>query len=150
MRSQPTILRGLIVLSILLLTACGGTPATEAPVATEPLVTEPPATEPATEAATEAPAYEGMKMEAPNCDYGGSLKSIEAVDEFTVKLTMCAPDPAVPAKVAFTSLGIQPSEYLESTGGTGEILEKPIGTGPYMLESWERGNQIVFTRFDGF
>jgi hypothetical protein len=32
-----------------------------------------------TEAPTEAPAYEGMKVEAPNCDYGGEFKSIEAV-----------------------------------------------------------------------
>jgi ABC-type transport system substrate-binding protein len=112
-----------------------------------------PATEaPATEApATEAPAaYEGMKVEAPSCDYGGGFKSIEAVDEFTVKITLCAPDPAVPAKVAFSSLGIQPSEYLESTGGNGDLLEKPIGTGPYKLEAWERGNQIVFTRNDAY
>jgi len=142
-------LLSLLVLASMVLVACGGgateAPATEAPAA--------PATEaPATEApATEAPvAYEGLKFEAPNCDYGGGLKSIEAVDEFTVKLTLCAPDPAVPAKVAFTSLSIQPSEYLESTGATGDILEHPIGTGPYMIESWERGNQLVLKRFDGF
>jgi ABC-type transport system substrate-binding protein len=154
-RNLFVLLSLLVIASVL--TACGGAPATatEAP----PVVTEPPteaATEPPTEAATEAPAteapaaYEGMMVEAPDCEYGGGLKSIEAVDEFTVKLTMCAPDPAVPAKVAFTSLGIQPSEYLESTGGTGDLLEKPIGTGPYKIESWERGNQIVFTRFDDY
>jgi ABC-type transport system substrate-binding protein len=133
----------------MVLAACGGgateAPATEAPA---PPPTEAPV---ATEAPTEAPvAYEGIKHEAPNCDYGGLVKSIEAVDEFTVKLTLCVPDPAVPAKVAFTSLSIQPSEYLESTGATGDILENPIGTGPYKLESWERGNQIVFTRNDEY
>jgi ABC-type transport system substrate-binding protein len=72
------------------------------------------------------------------------------VDEFTVKLTMCAPDPAVPAKVAFTSLSIQPREWLESNGGAGELLEKPIGTGPYFVAEWDRGNQIVLKRFDDF
>ena len=36
-----------------------------------------------------------------------------------------------------------PSEYLESTGGTGDFIEKPIGTGPYKLEAWDRGSQIV-------
>jgi ABC-type transport system substrate-binding protein len=128
------------------LAACGGGAATELPA------TEPPAPELPTDApATEPPAaFEGIKVEAPNCDYGGEVKSIEAVDDFTVKFTLCVPDPAVPAKVAFSSLGIQPGEYLESTGGTGELLEKPIGTGPYMIESWERGNQIVFTRFDDY
>lgn len=151
MKRNLYVLLSLLVLASVVLSACGGAPATEAP--TEAPATEAPteaATEAPTEAATEAPAYEGLMVEAPDCDYGGTVKSIEAVDEFTVKLTLCVPDPAVPAKVAFSSLGIQPSEYLESTGGTGELLEKPIGTGPYMIESWERGNQIVFTRFDDY
>lgn len=139
----------LLVLASFVLAACGGGAATEAPAPVEPAA--PVATE--EPAMTEAPAmpdFEGMSFAAPDCDYGGGLKSIEAVDMYTVKITLCAPDPAVPAKVAFTSLSIQPSEYIESTGGTGDLLEKPIGTGPYMLESWERGNQIVLKRFDAY
>ncbi|GBL17660.1 hypothetical protein EMGBS1_04800, partial [Chloroflexota bacterium] len=31
---------------------------------------------------------------APDCNYGGNMKSMEAVDDLTVKFTMCAPDPA--------------------------------------------------------
>ena len=142
-------LMSLLVLASMILAACGGGPTATQVATDEPAA--PPTEAPTTAPATEAPvAYEGMKVEAPSCDYGGGMKSIEAVDEFTVKITLCAPDPAVPAKVAFSSLGIQPSEYLESTGGTGDLLEKPIGTGPYKLESWERGNQIVFTRNDAY
>jgi peptide/nickel transport system substrate-binding protein len=91
-----------------------------------------------------------VKYEAPNCDYGGEFKSIEAVDELTVKVTLCVADPAFPSKIAFTSFGIQPKEYLEFTGGAGDLLEKPIGTGPYYVSQWERGNQLVFTRYDGY
>jgi ABC-type transport system substrate-binding protein len=142
------VLLSLLVLASMVLAACGGAPATEAP--SEP--TEAPATEaPAvTEApATEAPAaYEGMMVESPDCDYGGEIKSIEAVDEFTVKFTLCVPDPAFPSKIAFTSFAVQPAEHLEETGG--KPLENPIGTGPYKVESWERGNQLVFTRFDEY
>ncbi len=144
MKRNLSVLLSLIVLASLLLAACG-TPATEAPVATEaPAATEAPV-------ATEAPAaYEGMMVESPDCDYGGEFKSIEAVDEFTVKITLCVPDPAFPSKIAFTSFAIQPSEYLESTGGNGDLLEKPIGTGPYMIESWERGNQLVLKSFPDY
>jgi peptide/nickel transport system substrate-binding protein len=131
-----SVLLSLVVLASLLLVACG-TPATAAPVATVAPATMAPA--------TEAPVvYDGMKVESPDCNYGGEFKSIEAVDELTVKITLCVPDPAFPSKIAFTSFGIQPSEYLQSTGATGDILEKPIGTGPYMLDTWERGNQLVF------
>jgi ABC-type transport system substrate-binding protein len=133
----------------MVLAACGGA-ATEAPATEAPA---PPPTEApvATEAPTEAPvAYEGMMVESPDCDYGGEFKSVEAVDEFTVKITLCVPDPAFPSKIAFTSFAVQPSEYLESTGGKGDLLEQPIGTGPYMIESWERGNQLVLKAFPDY
>ncbi len=146
MKRNLYVLLSLLVLASVVLAACGGTPATEEPAPTEAPATEAPTEAPATEAPTEAPAaYEGMMVEAPDCEYGGEIKSIEAVDEFTVKFTLCVPDPAFPSKIAFTSFAIQPAEHLEATGG--KPLENPIGTGPYMVESWERGNQIVFTRF---
>ena len=152
MKRNLYILLSLLVVSSVVLAGCGGaTPATEAPVVTEAPVTEAPATEmPATEMpATEAPAaYDGLMVESPDCEYGGEFKSMEAVDEFTVKFTLCVPDPAFPSKIAFTSFDIQPQEHLESTEG--KPLENPIGTGAYMVESWERGNQVVFTRFDDY
>ncbi len=141
MKRNLSVLLSLVVLASMMLAACGGGAATEAPaVATEApaVATEAPAV------ATEAPvAYEGMMVEAPDCEYGGEFKSIEAVDESTVKITLCVPDPAFPSKIAFTSFAIQPSEYLESTGGNGDLLEKPIGTGAYMVDSWVRGDQLV-------
>lgn len=82
--------------------------------------------------------------------YAGLIKEIAAVDKNTVKFTMCAPDPAFPSKVAFSSFAIEPSEYLEKTGGTGDLLEKPIGTGPYMLDTWAKGDSITFKRNDNY
>lgn len=103
----------------------------------------------ATEGLTEKP-FAPVKVEAPNCDYGGEFKSIEAVDEYTVKFTLCYPDPAFKSKIAFTAFAIQPKEWLEFTGATGQILEKPIGTGPYYLAEWKRGDQLVLKKFDGY
>ncbi|HEY3139480.1 MAG TPA: ABC transporter substrate-binding protein [Acidimicrobiales bacterium] len=80
--------------------------------------------------------------------YTGNLAKLEAVDELTVRFTLCKPDVALPAKVAFSSVGIHPAEYLEETGGS--PIDEPIGTGPYKLEEWDRGNQIVLTRNDDY
>ena len=132
---------------------------TEAP-AEEP--TEAPAEEPtaepeATEATTDtgstdmedmgALAMNGdlLVLDAGGCDYGGKFEKIEAVDPLTVVFTMCQPDPAFLAKIAFEGFGIQPMEHLIETGGTGDLLEQPIGTGPYKLDSWSRGDSIVLT-----
>jgi ABC-type transport system substrate-binding protein len=44
-----------------------------------------------------------------------------------------------------------PSEHLEATGGGGEALfRNPIGTGPYRLERWDLGNEIVMTRHEDY
>lgn len=91
-----------------------------------------------------------MKAEAPDCEYGGLLKSIEAVDALTVKFTLCAPDGVFPLRVALTNFAIQSSEYLESTGGGIDLVMNPVGTGPYKLESWNQGSEIVLTRFDEY
>jgi ABC-type transport system substrate-binding protein len=89
----------------------------------------------------EAVAYD----ESSQCGteaYAGNIAAIEAVDEQTVTFTLCNPDVAFPAKVAFSALGIFPTEQLEEPES---MIDDPIGTGPYSLEAWERGNQIVLT-----
>jgi peptide/nickel transport system substrate-binding protein len=92
--------------------------------------------------------FEPMVMAAENCDYGGVFKSMEAVDELTVKFTLCYPDVAFPAKAAFSAFAINDADYLEATGGGGDLIENPNGTGPYTLAEWRRGDQMIFQRFE--
>jgi len=115
-----------------------------------PVDTAAVATEPAAEEAAPVGPFEPMSMAAENCDYGGLFKAIEAVDELTVKFTLCQPDPAFPAKVAFSSFAINDADYLTATGGGGELIEKPNGTGPYKLVEWLRGDQIIFERNENY
>jgi ABC-type transport system substrate-binding protein len=126
-----------------------------APVApVEPAAPAAPA-EPAAPAAPAEPAapvapsadFEPMSLAAPDCEYGGLIKEIAALDEFTVQFTMCAPDPAFPSKAAFSAFSIQPKEWIETAMASREILEKPVGTGPYVLDSWNRGDSMVFKKF---
>jgi peptide/nickel transport system substrate-binding protein len=79
-----------------------------------------------------------------------NFQSIEATDASTVVITLCNPDPAFPQKIAFAAFAISPSEYLESTGGTGDLLTAPIGTGPYMLSNWDLTNEMVLSRNDSY
>jgi peptide/nickel transport system substrate-binding protein len=89
--------------------------------------------------------FEGMKVASPDCKYGGEFKSIEAVDENTVKFTLCYPDPAFPSKVAFSVFAIQDKDYLDANKGDSVALgEKANGTGPYKLVEWKKGDSIIY------
>ena len=99
--------------------------------------------QPSTEVtATEAMTDTAATDEDP-CAYGGIIKDIVAVDEMTVRFDLCVPDPAFPAKAADTGFQILPSEFLERAAGTTELLENLVGTGPYMLKEWRRGDQMI-------
>ena len=94
--------------------------------------------------------FEGKSLVAPGCDYGGKIKSIVATDENTVTFTMCSPDPAFEAKAAFVVFGIQPEEHIMEAGPTKALLENPIGTGPFKLDTWNRGDSIIMSRNDDY
>ncbi|MCJ7433253.1 MAG: ABC transporter substrate-binding protein [Anaerolineales bacterium] len=153
MKRNFYVLLSLIALASMILAACGAqspeapeaTDATEAPEATE--VPVEPAPIPDVSIAT----FDGKMLSVPECGNGyiGLIKSIEANDEYTVTFTLCQPDPAFLSKMAFSPFSIYPSEWLEATAGetnrTSEGLEKPIGTGPYLVSEWNRGDSLTFT-----
>jgi len=140
-----------LVLVSMTVAACTPAAPTSAPVEVQPTAVpvEPTAVPAEPTAVPEEPvaAFEGMVQTAPDCDYGGLIKEIAAVDELTVQFTMCVPDPAFPSKAAFSAFAIQPKEWIETAMVSREILEKPIGTGPYYLDSWNRGDSIVLKKF---
>ena len=67
------------------------------------------------------------------------------MDQYTVKFTLCTPDPAFPSKVAFSAFAIQDKAFLDSNGGDStKMAAKPNGTGPYTVKEWVRGDHITF------
>ncbi|HTP02720.1 MAG TPA: ABC transporter substrate-binding protein [Anaerolineales bacterium] len=144
MKSRLFYLMAMLVIASLALSACGPA-ATEVPVQPQAPTEVPAQPSAPTEAPTAAPAFTAKyNLTAPDCSYGGEIKSIEALDQYTVKFTLCTPDPAFLSKVAFPVYGIQSAAHLEKTGGGGEeLLNNPVGTGPYMVKEWVRGDHLT-------
>ena len=70
---------------------------------------------------------------------GGEL-SAEAVDEFTVNVSAADPDPILLQKMYFVAI-TSPKQIQEAPDTYATQL---IGTGPYMLEEWRRGESISY------
>jgi ABC-type transport system substrate-binding protein len=138
MRHKTAWVLGLALLFGLALAACGGAATTAAPTAAPPRPTEaPPPTE-------EVMAFEGLTFEDPACS--GFFSSIVAQDEHTVVFNLCKTDAAFLSKMAFSVFSIYPQEWLEANTEPGSRLEAPVGTGPYALSDWTRGQSITFSR----
>ncbi len=162
MRKKLFALMTAALIAALVLAACGPSatqpPATKLPAPAQPTQppavqpTPPPATEPAPPADIPIATYDGKSLSVPpeecNGDYTGLIQSVVATDDHTVVFTLCRPDPAFLSKIAFNVFSIYPSEWLEATAKDGkrtsEGLEKPVGTGPYILQEWKRGESITF------
>ena len=78
------------------------------------------------------------------------IARIEAVDELTVRFTLCAPDPAFTQKLAVTNFAVNDSGWLAAAAADGSLTTLMNGTGPLAFSAWERGVQIVLTRNDAY
>ncbi len=76
-------------------------------------------------------------VRAAKCNYGGAIKSVEAVDQYTIRFTLCEPDSTFAAKIAAPIFAVQDSDVLAETGGDSVLIsQNPVGTGPYVLREW--------------
>ena len=101
-----------------------------------------------------------MTMDLPDGAAGVLSDTVDAmrvVDDFTFEVTLQEPNAAflnavVPAMVS----SIVSQDAVEANGGVaaGEFNEfmsgNPVGTGPYRLVAWNRGEDLQFVVYDGY
>jgi peptide/nickel transport system substrate-binding protein len=76
------------------------------------------------------------------------MKEATKVDKYTVRIVTKGPFPAALEYLA-GPVSIYPNEYYAEVGPKGMGL-KPVGTGPYQVESIEPGKHFVLKKFDGY
>jgi dipeptide transport system substrate-binding protein len=78
------------------------------------------------------------------------LKSVDKVDEYTVKITLNKPEAPFLSNLAMEYAGIQSKEYaiaMLKAGTPEKIDQEPIGTGPYMLVQYQKDALIRYKAF---
>jgi peptide/nickel transport system substrate-binding protein len=77
----------------------------------------------------------------------GAVKGIEkvvAVDDYTVDIHTSEPVPTLPAKLCFVTLMV--SSKQRANVDPSVYVNNPIGTGPFKLVEWKKGDRIVLER----
>ena len=75
-----------------------------------------------------------------------TIESAEVVDEFTVRYILKDPDPAFEGVLSGISTGAAFSPTAGLAFGPEGSVENPVGTGPFMFESWTRDSEMVVVR----
>jgi peptide/nickel transport system substrate-binding protein len=75
--------------------------------------------------------------------------SAEAIDELTVQINLSAPYPRLADNLSQGYFGIQSQVALE-TRTDEENCAAPIGTGAFIVDHWDRGEEIVLVRNDDY
>ena len=82
----------------------------------------------------------------------GSIDSIEIADPQTIVLKLKNPDPTIIPALAVFNTAIMPKALYEAEPGATDaekaesFAKHPIGTGPFVFESWERGSKMRIVR----
>ncbi len=97
-----------------------------------------------------------FKVTSPNHSYFGDmgmaklLKSVEKVDDYTVRITLNQPEAPFLSNLAMMWASVQSKEYADAMlkAGTPEKIDQdPIGTGPFSLVNYQKDAVIRYKAF---
>lgn len=77
------------------------------------------------------------------CSFVAAVDKIETPDNYTVKVTLKEPSVAFLTFMSSVNFPIVAKEIAEQTDG---LKTKAVGTGPYILDKWERASQVALKK----
>jgi len=76
-------------------------------------------------------------------DYDAPVEGLQVVDKYTLKLKLTGPWWDLPNDLTGTGTSVVAREVVEAYGdASGWVMAHPVGTGPYRLKDWRRGQRI--------
>lgn len=77
-----------------------------------------------------------------------NIAAVEALDDWTVKVTTRSPDPVLEQVLTMQEASIVPAEAYAA--GAEAFNRQPVGTGPYRVASFVAGDRLVLEAYDGY
>ena len=84
-------------------------------------------------------------------DYGAPIEGLQAIDRYTLRFKLNFPDAELLSNLTVSGSAAIAREIVEAYGDSnGWTMANPVGTGPYRLKEWRRGQRIVLEANPGF
>jgi len=89
--------------------------------------------------------YRGIRGAAAYADGSAPhVAGLQALDATTLVIELDEPDPLFLDKMALLFASVLPIEYARRLGD--DFTDQPIGSGPFVLREWRRGERLVLAR----
>lgn len=89
----------------------------------------------------------GDGVTSPRQGLMGPVDKVEIVGDDTVRITLKEPWPILPAMLPNQQIVSQ--AHVEQVGNAG-LATQPLGTGPFRLAEWRKGDAIIMERFEDY
>jgi ABC-type transport system substrate-binding protein len=84
-------------------------------------------------------------------DYDAAIEGLQASDRYTIRLKINFPSYDLLSDLTTAATAAVAREVVEAYGdASGWAMANPVGTGPYRLKDWRRGQRIVLEANPGF
>jgi ABC-type transport system substrate-binding protein len=98
-----------------------------------------------------ADALVAKAKETGSFDYDTPLEGLRTIDRYTLQFKLAFADYELLSNLTTTALSAVAREVVEAyRDGSGWVMANPVGTGPYRLKDWRRGQRIVLEANPGF
>ncbi len=77
-------------------------------------------------------------------DYDAPLEGLQAIDRHTIRIKLLHPDYDLLTELTSVATSAVAREVVEAYADPGDrVMANPVGTGPYLLKEWRRGQKIT-------
>jgi oligopeptide transport system substrate-binding protein len=88
---------------------------------------------------------------AGRLDYDTPIPGLQALDRYTLRIRLKEPDYILQGYMSHQAMAAVAREVVEAYGdASGWAMANPVGTGPYRLKEWRRGQRIVLEANPGY
>jgi oligopeptide transport system substrate-binding protein len=98
-----------------------------------------------------AEAVMAKTKESGKLDYDMPIEGLQAVDRYTIRIKLNFADTELLSNLTIPASAGIAREVVEAYGDASTwVMANPVGTGPYKLKEWRRGQKIVLEANPGF